>query len=380
MLGSNTSHRNMEIKKIFGNKANEKNQTKAFIGNTNDTSFLKFNAMYFATTGDYQNYTRTYFEVYTTYMMVVSTVEQIKNYIDAHRDQFMNTVEIKEKINTNEERIPFSPSSTSISNLFVTSNISEMMTKENTRKATGAGSNAGSNAIQLKMNKYLTYPTLLQFEKISSSQTLFQTLVERYVPSNSYSKSLLELIRDYNLYKTKLLKLLTNKDGTTFNYGLLAFGFLFATPSFFPLRDDITHQFINPKLYDIGRSDVNVESEAKRLTKVINTLGSEMMEKVQYFYNESYQNVILYEALHSALDLDLAGVRFVLHYVHPDFLLLFLKRKEVIDKQMYGYLSSFEMGNIEHTANEKNISIMGDLFKEQNGLFLDFNTYYRNMN
>jgi hypothetical protein len=186
------------------------------------------------------------------------------------------------------------------------------------------------------------------------------------------------LIRDYNRYKAKLLKLLTS--GTTFNYGLLAFGFLFATPSFFPLRDDITHKFINPKLYDIGRSDVNVEDEAKRLTKVINTLGSEMMEKIQYFYNESYQNVILYEALHSAIDLDLAGVRFVLHYVHPDFLLLFLKRKAVIDKQMYGYLSSFEMGNMASIANETNISIMGDLFKGQNGLFLDFETYYRNMN
>ena len=123
---------------------------------------------------------------------------------------------------------------------------------------------------------------------------------------------------------------------------------------------------------------MNIESEAKRLTKEINTLGSDMMEKIKYFYHEGYKTVVLHEVLHSAIDMDRSGVRLVLHYVHPKFLLLFLKRKEMIDKQIYGYVSSYEMssnrGNIE-----MNISVLGDFFKGDKGLFLDFNTYFQNI-
>jgi hypothetical protein len=361
-----------------------KNAVKTFFqaqNNKNNLHILKFNAMYFK--NDF-NYTKTYYEVYTSYIMLLSTVDQIKKYIQVNRTQLDNISEINETVNIENSIFEHKNKLQTVSNYMTSfvksSDITKIFKKINNLSSSTSSSSSSSSSstndiltkTQHTFDNYRKQSGLISLGESTTQQTMFEQIVSRYVSDRTIKNILLQLIAEYNMFKNKILSSLTSTNGT-FNYGLLGFGFLFANEYFRPLKEDVTNHFTNHKLYDLGSTYVDVEVEAKKLNNVIYKMGSEMMDHMNYFYEYGYNQLVMYELLNKALDMDLSGVRFALHYIHPKYLRLFLKRKEKIDKQLFAYLSSYKIK--APVIEYKDISIFQD-FLQGDGLFYDFNSYF----
>ncbi len=338
-------------------------------------NFLKFNAMYFKNSTEYASYTKKYYEVYTAYMMLLSTADEIKKYMDVHRDDLMDFFTISENLHLIDVfEVKSNPNiGTEIENYFNsfrhTPDITKIF-KGNSTQSTKEKIQSTQEKIQTSFDKYSKNSGLVGIGNVSQ-QTLFEQLISR-IQNRDVKNILSQLMNDYNMFKHKIIRTLTSTDGT-FNYGLLAFGFLFANEYFCPLKEDVTNQFTNRQLYDLGTTYVDIEVEAKKLNTLILNMGNEMIRKMTYFGEGTYQGNVIYEVLKEAFELDLCGVRFALHYVHPKYLTLFLKRKEKIDKQLFAYLSSYKIS--APSAEYKDISIHQE-FLEGNGLFYDFNSNF----
>ena len=82
---------------------------------------------------------------------------------------------------------------------------------------------------------------------------------------------------------------------------------------------------------------INVLADAHK------NIGFKLVSLMNYFYNNSYRDANFLETLINALDMDVYGLKFALFYIHSKYLKLFLKRKFKIDKQLYNYLSSYDI-------------------------------------
>ncbi len=341
----------------------------------NKMHLFKWNAIYFNTIGDYNTYTKKYFEVYTSFLMLLSTVEQIKYFIEENKDELSINKEIRENINIRSTVFDIANISNEFENTRREMSIMAQQTPDVSYIFGKLDKKALSEKTQRDFNKYTQKPGLLSFESSSGSskQTIFQILVDKYIDNKRLKTILQMLIKQYNLFKSKILQLLTSENGR-FNYGLLAFGFLFSHEYFTPLlpNDTSMNLFTNKKLYDISTSNINIQGEVFKLNKGIYDIGKSMCSHINYFYNNGHKEVSFYEVLNRAIDMDLEGLRFALYYVHPDYLNLFLQRKEKIDKQLYAYLSSYDFDT--EVPDFGDFGILSKFF-EGNGLFLDFNNF-----
>jgi hypothetical protein len=360
-----------ELKSILQNFLKKIKPSTSILNNSPKMHLFKWNAIYFKNN---EAYTKKYFEVYTSFLMLLSTIQQIKSFIEEHKDELSIDKEIRENIDIRSSIYPIENISNELENtqrqlgtMFQqTPDASYIFGKGNYEEV--------SKNTQKIFNKYSNKPGLLSFESFggSSKQSIFQILVDKYISNRRLKEILKALISQYNLFKNKIIQTLKSENGD-FAYGLLAFGFLFSFDYFTPLNsDDQMNLFTNKALYDLSTSNINVQDEIFKLNKGIFDIGRNMCSHINYFYNNGHKDISFYEVLHRAIDLDLEGLRFALYYVHPDYLNLFLQRKDKIDKQLYAYLSSYDM--------ETEVPDFGELdifskFFEGEGLFLDFDKF-----
>ncbi len=347
------------LKSIKRKQTNKNNIT------TSNTHFLKFNSMYFSNKGNAQ-YTKKFYEVYTSYIMLLNTYENIKTFLN----EYIEVV---------------SPPTNNIINKSLQANVQisdtiNMITvvypKEEIDNVIMFGSPLMINKEMMK--KYVKQRGLMTLsENNYSNITLFETFLKKN-ENQRLKNILIPLIRDYNLFKSKIFDTLT--ENNEFDFGLLGYGFLFSF-EYFPILNpnDDTLPFFNKKLYDMSSTSLNVDDEINKLNKANNDIKNKMASYIYYFYNNSYKDASLYETLMNALNMDLYGLKFALFYINPKFLTIFLKRKYKIDKQIYNYLQTYgtlrESRN--YTTDSPNMTSQFLTPPNANGLFKDFDTFMK---
>ena len=342
VLNKSVNFTRVNLKNIL--KTIKTKSTKNKSTNTqNLTHFLKFNSMYFSNNENRSGYTRKFYEVYSTFIMMMELMDYIKSFIEEYINIENNTnnlskdIKISENINMStvlfdKENIESAIFNQSITPLFTSS----------------------ADSIKEIFNRYKYQRGIMTLSDNSISNiTLFETLFNRYNNNERLSKIIPNLISQYNVFKSKIFDILCDNENKDFDFGLLGFGFLFAY-EFFPnvTEDKEINTFLNKKLYDMSIKNIDVESEIKNMIKTHNSIGLKMASSINYFYNNSYRDSNFYQTLLEALNLDLYGLKFALFYIHPKFLEIFLKRKYKIDKQMYNYLASYDV-KIEAQDNFK---------------------------
>lgn len=301
------------------------------------THFLKFNAMYFSNIEGRRTYTQKFYEVYTSFLMILDTVEQIKSFLNEYKnlenqeEDLYKDIQIRENINMrstvfNKEDVDKILFETSISSIF-------------------GSSTALEKNIRNTFNKYKYQRGLMCLsDNEISNITLFETLFLRYNKSERLAKIIPSLIKQYNLFKSKIFDKLCDNNEGTFDFGLLGYGFLFAYEFFPNLNpDEETNVFFNKNLYDMATKNIDIDKEINILTDSHKKIGFKLVSLMNYFYNNSYRDANFFETLMNAIDMDVYGLKFALFYIHSKYLKLFLKRKFKIDKQLYNYLSSYDI-------------------------------------
>ncbi len=301
------------------------------------THFLKFNAMYFSNNESRRAYTQKFYEVYTSFLMMLETVTHIKTFLNEYKnlrneeEDLYKDIQIRENINMrttvfNKEDVDKILFETSVVSLF------------------GSSSTLEKN-IRNTFNKYKYQRGLMTLsDNDISNITLFETLFIRYNKSERLAKIIPRLIKQYNMFKSKIFDRLCDNAYGTFDFGLLGYGFLFAYDYFPDINpDEETKAFFNKKLYDMATKNIDIDKEINNLVDANKNIGFKLVSLMNYFYNNSYRDANFFETLINALDMDLYGLKFALFYIHSKYLKLFLKRKFKIDKQIYNYLSSYDI-------------------------------------
>ncbi len=321
-----------EILQAIKNKASPKN-----INVDSLTHFLKFNAMYFSNNENRRAYTQKFYEVYTSFLMILDTVEQIKSFLNEYRnlqneeEDLYKDIQIRENINMR-------------TTVFNKEDVDKILFETSVVSMFGSSSTLEKN-IRNTFNKYQYQRGLMTLSDSDISNiTLFETLFIRYNKSERLLKIIPRLIKQYNLFKSKIFDRLCDNAEGTFDFGLLGFGFLF-TFEFFPNinPDEETNVFFNKNLYDMAVKNIDIDKEINVLIDAHKSIGFKLVSLMNYFYNNSYRDANFFETLMNAIDMDVYGLKFALFYIHSKFLKLFLKRKFKIDKQLYNYLSSYDV-------------------------------------
>ncbi len=319
------------LKNILTKIKNKSNKNK---NNNNLTHFLKFNSMYFSNADNRKGYTRKFYEVYSTFLMMIELIDYIKLFIkdytniDNNTNNLSKDIQIRENINM----------STAV---FNKESIESAIFKRNINPLFGSS----LDSIKSTFNRYKYQRGLMTLsDNQISNITLFETLFKRYNNNERLARIVPSLIYQYNVLKSKIFDILCDNEKKDFDFGLLGFGFLFAY-EFFPnlTEDEEINAFINKKLYDMSIKDIDIEKEINNIMNAHNSIGIKMVDSISYFYNQDYRGTNFYKTLLQALDLDLYGLKFALFYIHPKFLEIFLKRKYKIDKQMSNYLASYDV-------------------------------------
>ncbi len=383
-LTSNNSLK--EIRKIYGIKNNNNNKLvnnfqlsnlkniltsikdKSSKNNTNRnnvTHFLKFNSMYFTNNENRKGYTRKFYEVYSSFIMMIELIDIIKSFIkdytniDNNSNNLSKDIKIRENINMST--VVFNKDA--IDNAIFNQNINSLM-----------GSSFESMKDTFNRYKYQRGMMTLSDNSISNI-TLFETLFKRYNNNERLSKIIPPLIYQYNLLKSKIFDILCDNEKKNFDFGLLGFSFLFAYEFFPNVTDDAEiNIFLNKKLYDMSIKDINIENEINTLITAHNSIGLKMASSIQYFYNQDYRDTNFYRSLLEALDLDVYGLKFALFYIHPKFLEIFLKRKYKIDKQMSNYLASYDV-KLESQSKFKYEDPTSQFINPSNIFFTDYDSF-----
>lgn len=354
-----------EILKKIKSKETTKNN-----GVLSHTHFLKFNAMYFSNKNN-ANYTRKFYEVYTSYIMLLDTFELMKTFLNEY-------IEVSTKP-TNNVKNKSLQANVTISDELNFNTIVYPKEVIETISFYGGPIVINDNIDDFKklMNNYKKQRGLITLrENDYSNITLFQTLFIKYNRNERLKKIIMPLIDQYNLFKSKIFDILSEND--KFDYGLLGYAFLFSFEYFPTLNpNDDTLPFFNKKLYDMAVSDINIDDEVSKLNKANNDIKNKMVSHLSYFYNNSYKDGSLYETLMNALEMDLYGLKFALFYIHPKFLNLFLKRKYKIDKQIYNYLETYGTLRESQNINTKSHNMTSQFIMPSNKptLFKDFNNF-----
>jgi hypothetical protein len=293
--------------------------------------------MYFSNIEGRRTYTQKFYEVYTSFLMILDTVEQIKSFLNEYKnlenqeEDLYKDIQIRENINMrstvfNKEDVDKILFETSISSIF-------------------GSSTALEKNIRNTFNKYKYQRGLMCLsDNEISNITLFETLFLRYNKSERLAKIIPSLIKQYNLFKSKIFDKLCDNNEGTFDFGLLGYGFLFAYEFFPNLNpDEETNVFFNKNLYDMATKNIDIDKEINILTDSHKKIGFKLVSLMNYFYNNSYRDANFFETLMNAIDMDVYGLKFALFYIHSKYLKLFLKRKFKIDKQLYNYLSSYDI-------------------------------------
>lgn len=340
----NVNFRGVNLKNILQSiKNTSKKNENTSTSTQNLTHFLKFNSMYFSNNERRSGYTRKFYEVYSTFIMMMELMDYIKSFIEEYINIENNTnnlskdIQIRENINMSTV-------------VFDKENIESAVFNQSITPLFGSS----PDSIKEIFNRYKYQRGIMTLSDNSISNiTLFETLFNRYNNNERLSKIIPSLISQYNVFKSKIFDILCDNENKNFDFGLLGFGFLFAY-DFFPnvTEDKEINTFFNKKLYDMSIKNIDIESEIKNMIKTHNSMGLKMASSINYFYNNSYRDSNFYQTLLEALNLDLYGLKFALFYIHPKFLELFLKRKYKIDKQMYNYLASYDV-KIEAQGNFK---------------------------
>ncbi len=393
MSSSNSNIYN--INKIFGNKIDKIPNNKSSIKKSDLTALLgnfktnynsnanaqtivmenskenmkrfQFNLMYLKNT----DLTKRFFEIYTTYAMLLSTVENIKYYLQLHRDDLYEMTKMDE-------------------NLMVDNAVYK---KDNLKNKSLLGSKFNENFFNSEENlfnknvrftfgKYIEQPSLVSFEYTGLSKIpLYQNISNKYIKNKFLKiKVLPQLFQQYNLFKTKLIDLLRfNKDepNEVFLYGILGFSFLF-TNGYFPLLtpNDPNNVYMNPTLFDLANLSSNINDEIKILNNRTINIMDELANNLIYFYKGLHKESVLYETIIRALDMDVLGIQLPLFFVHPKYMSLFLKRKYKIDNQINNLISSYDLSNVPQIKNDENISFFKDfVMSGDNSLFKSYDEF-----
>lgn len=362
--------KNNNIKKVL--KTETVNETKrnafkaivrAFIAKEDEYK-LQMNAMYFMD----PRFTQKYFEVYSSYLMLMSTVDEIKRFIEANRDILLSVSNIKEnlaKVNgLSFQELPY-PSLGNFSSF--KSDITKIF------KPTTATSSPPPTPADEAFTAYVKNSGLVEFVgKPSKNQTLFEVIVSKYIKDKRVKNGLMRMIKQYNQFKHKIFSLL-KMDNDKYGYGLLAYGFLFSYDNASILREgDDANIFLNKGLYNMGDTYVDVEETSKAMNTMIFHLGSEMNRWIDYFQNQNHKDITFYELLLRALEMDLCGLRFFLYYVNPKYLKFFLKEKAKIDQSYHTFLESYAMNRDSISGVGEDMPIFKNAFQNTNGLFKPF--------
>ncbi len=327
---------------------------RAFIA-SGDEYKLQMNAMYFMD----PRFTQKYFEVYSSYLMLMSTVDEIKRFIEANRDILLSVSNIKEnlaKVNgLSFQELPYEFKS-DITKIFPSGN-----------------STSPPPPADKAFTAYVKNSGLVEFVgKPSQNQTLFEVIVSKYIKDKRVKNGLMKMIKQYNQFKHKIFSLL-KMDDDKYGYGLLAYGFLFSYDNASILREgDDVNIFLNKGLYNLGDTYVDVEETSKAMNTMIFHLGSEMNRWIDYFHNQNHKDITFYELLLRALEMDLCGLRFFLYYVNPKYLKFFLKEKAKIDQSYHTFLESYAMNRDSISGVSEDMPIFKNAFQNTNGLFKPF--------
>ncbi len=327
---------------------------RAFIA-SGDEYKLQMNAMYFMD----PRFTQKYFETYSSYLMLMSTVDEIKRFIEANRDILLSVSNIKEnlaKVNgLSFQELPY-PSLGNLSSF--KSDISKIFK---------------NGDVNNSFTTYVKNSGLVEFVgKPSKNQTLFEVIVSKYIKDKRVKNGLMRMIKQYNQFKHKIFSLL-KMDDDKYGYGLLAYGFLFSYDNASILREgDDANIFLNKGLYNMGDTFVDVEETSKAMNTMIFHLGSDMNRWIDYFHNQNHKDITFYELILRALEMDLCGLRFFLYYVNPKYLKFFLKEKAKIDQSYHTFLVSYEMNRDSISSVSEDMPIFKNAFQNTNGLFKPF--------
>jgi len=359
-----------EILKAIKNDANSKNKNKNV---PSLTHFLKFNAMYFSNLESRRGYTQKFYEVYTAFLMMLETVEQIKSFLNEYKnlenseEDLYKDIQIRENINMR-------------TTVFNKEDVDKILFQSGIASIFGTSSALEEN-IKSTFNKYKYQRGLMTLsDNDISNITLFETLFIRYNKSERLAKIIPRLIKQYNMFKSKIFDRLCDNEQETFDFGLLGYGFLFAYEYFPNINpDEETNVFLNKKLYDMATKNIDIDKEINILIEAHQKIGFKLVSFMNYFYNNSYRDANFFETLINALDMDVYGLKFALFYIHSKYLKLFLKRKFKIDKQIYNYLSSYDV-KTEATGKLKNSDPTNQFINPDPSktFFNDYDTFFTN--
>ena len=361
---------------------------------------LLFNAMYL---GDLAT-SKKYYEVYTTYNMLLSTTQLIRDCMQLYSRELQYIPGITDTIT--ESSIPLihrnlMGSSTDPFFEITAENMKRGGKNNRMKSSDGAGAGAGSpsnsftNAqakIQIRFQEYLANPHIFTFQ--TSGRVIPFQYFCRYIRDKRLQRLFSELANQYILLKNKILDVLRDY-GTVQNssgfqtkiveyYGLLAFGFLFMHPHQPPLVPNAkTNAFLSQDLFDSSRGKVNINAKADELEKRVYSIFSRLTDQLNIFHTGGYQSLNMFDLLYSSIELDLRALEMILFYVHPKYMRYFLKKKDRIDKVIAGYVQETERPSLQGTSNSANTMnrMMASLFdptasaSSTNGLFQSFATY-----
>lgn len=375
---------------VYNDLNSEKNTPAPF------TQF-EFNLMYLTDT----TLSKKYYEIYTTYQMLLHTIENMQYFMAMYRNELYEMVEITESIDSktavykkniilkeNLINIPlvkdaysaFKGSSTDISYLFgINTTTMKGDQKAINRAVTNEDFKRDSPKFRDEVNKhfqrYRANPALFSFAEVGKSQIpIFEYIIQNYVKNRDLKDVLLQLSTQYTLLKTKILNLLTVESTGMTLFGLMSYGFLFSNKYFIPIHPtDPNNIFINPELYDMAAQNVNADHLYQGLNKRIFEMGENLKSKLMYFYTGQFRNTILYELIMMAMDMDLAGLQMPLYYCHPEYMKLFIKRKAYIDRQIHNYITSSSIQNMP--MSEKNDPVFKRFIESSDGLFKTYREY-----
>ncbi len=370
---------------------------------------FEFNLMYLID----PEVSKKYYEIYTTYQMLLNSLDNLRYIMTMNRNELYQMVEITENIDfknavydrkvidaTELRNMPivsnlyskFAGGNTDISYLFGLQKDAMETKRKSKSNEEGGQSNRHKRSFRSNINthflKYLSNQALFSFEEVGKSQSpIFQYLIKNYVSNRDLKKVLLDICESYRQFKMKILNALTvdnttieregkvmSTEGKTVLFGLMTYGFLF-TNEYFPKihSTDPNNIFMDSRLYDMGGQNVDVSKECIKLSKRIFEMGENFKSKLSYFYSGQYRNTILFELLMTAMDLDLAGLQMPLYYAHPEYLKLFIKRKSYIDRQISNYIGNYNAENVSTGFNA--IPVYKGFIDEESGLFKSYDQY-----
>ena len=353
---------------------------------------FEFNLMYLTDT----TLSQKYYEVYTTYQMLLHTIENIQYFMMMYRNELYEMVEITENIDSKTgvykksvilkedlQNLPIASYFKGVSDISYLFGIDPKTMKDGQEAVTGAVTNVDAkaaapkfrNEVNKHFQRYRANPALFSFAEVGKSQIpIFQYIIQNYVKNRDLKDILLQLSTQYTLLKTKILNLLTDEVTGMTLFGLMSYGFLFSNKYFIPIHPtDPNNIFINPELYDMAAQNVNADSLYQGLNKRIFEMGENLKSKLSYFYTGQYRSTILYELITMAIDMDLAGLQMPLYYCHPEYMKLFIKRKAYIDRQIHNYITSSAIQNMP--LNTKEDEVFKKFMMSTGGLFKTYSEY-----